>query len=53
MSMNREEKYFELLMSEKALADSQIGGYQDLHVRSSRFSAQPWFFSDGCIPTEG
>jgi hypothetical protein len=32
-TMDREEKYFELLLSEKQHADSAIGGYADLHVK--------------------
>jgi hypothetical protein len=31
--MDAEEKYFELLLSEKHHADSAIGGYADLHVK--------------------
>ncbi|HEV7485301.1 MAG TPA: hypothetical protein VGQ65_06430 [Thermoanaerobaculia bacterium] len=32
-TMDRDEKYFELLLSEKQHADSAIGGYADLHVK--------------------
>ncbi|HUQ83818.1 MAG TPA: hypothetical protein VM076_21890 [Gemmatimonadaceae bacterium] len=33
MLTNREEKYFDLLLSEKAQADTAITGYADLHVK--------------------
>jgi hypothetical protein len=32
-SMDRTEKFFELLLNEKELVDSQIGGYTDLNIR--------------------
>jgi hypothetical protein len=32
-TMDRDEKYFELLLSEKQHADSAIGGHADLHVK--------------------
>ena len=49
--MDKEEKYFELLISEKEFADKQIGSALDLHVKVLGFFAAVvvllgWIYSD-------